>query len=164
MNNILQLKGKFYPRKNTAAFGPMNLPKDASVKSEHIRDLREQLEHILQRWEQDDLIGGALVNVQYRCVVAKSNRLKILLSYAKHAPNDSIRGAKFIYETDQKTGEVIPKHVFTHYVPLDAIQKAIDLLRECERHIDKVYDGEIKRTDTEKMAYFIMTESQRPIF
>ena len=62
-------------------------------------------------------------------LLTKSNRLKILLSENSKSPAESIRGAKFIWEPDED-GKEIQKHVFTHYVSLKAIERAIDVLSE----------------------------------
>ena len=101
MNNILQLKGRFEPRPNTTKPGPAVLPKGKSVSSAHIRTLQGQLEGILKHWSEHKEIAGALVSVHYKHVVAKSNRLRILLAESSRSPVESIRGAKFGWETDE---------------------------------------------------------------
>ena len=80
VNNILQLKGKFQHRQNLNTFGPTNLPKGAVVDEEHLNALAKQLQSILVYWNENNDIGGALVSVHYKHVVAKSNRLKVLLA------------------------------------------------------------------------------------
>ena len=89
MNSILQLKGRFEQRSNTTRPGPANLPKGKSVSSSHIRTLKTQLEEILVHWTKHKEIAGALVSVHYKHVVAKSNRLKILLAESGKTPVDS---------------------------------------------------------------------------
>ena len=79
MNNLLQLKGQFKQRKNSNVFGPINLPKGAVVTAEHIKDMAVQLKNLENHWQTDRRIGGALISVHYKCIVAKSNRLQILL-------------------------------------------------------------------------------------
>lgn len=79
MNNILQLKGKFQQRKNLSGFGAVNLPKGAKVTAEHINKLKKQLMQLENYWKKEQTIGGALISVHYKCIVAKSNRLQILL-------------------------------------------------------------------------------------
>ena len=80
MNNILQLKGQFQKRKAPSGFGPVNLPKGKSVSVEHVLKLKKQLQDIVLFWSKEKIIKGALVSVHYRKVVAKSNRIQILLS------------------------------------------------------------------------------------
>ena len=151
MNNILQLKGRFEQRPNTTKPGPAVLPKGKSVSSAHIRTLQGQLEGILKHWSEHKEIAGALVSVHYKHVVAKSNRLRILLAESGKSPVDSIRGAKFVWETDED-GEEIQKHVFTHYISLKALEKAITLLKNTADVIDSGYEGEITSKDTERIA------------
>lgn len=151
MNNILQLKGRLEQRPNTSKPGSPKLPKGRSVSSLHLFELSEQLKRILQYWETNRDINGALVSVHYRHIVAKSNRLKILLSENSRSPAESIRGAKFVWEADER-GKEIQKHVFTHFVSLKAIEKAIDVLNETIAVIEKYFDGTITCEETEKIA------------
>lgn len=151
LNNILQLKGHFEQRPNPSRPGMPNLPKNARVSAKHIRKLRNQLKSILNYWEENTVIKGALVSVHYKRIVAKSNRLRILLSSTGQSPVASIRGAKFEWEPNQN-GTLIQKHVFTHYVPLHALTKAIDLLSVVANIIDEGYRGEISSDDTENIV------------
>lgn len=146
MNSILQLKGQFDHKKNTNQFGSTNLPVGKSVTSLHIDDLRNELISILNFWRNDTLIDGALVSVHYKHVVAKSNRIKALLvKNSTMKANDSIRGAKF--EGSQPN----IKHVFTHYVPLDAIQESIRRLSVCANIVNESYNGTISYSDIVKL-------------
>lgn len=151
MNPILQLKGRLNQRANPNRPGKLELPKNSFVKATHIRRLQKQLQDIWIYWKQHTEINGALVSVHYKRVVAKSNRLSILLSYPGHQATDSIRGAKFEWETNQ-SGEKIQKHVFTHYVPLEAISKAIGFLDTTAAIIEKYYKGQINKEDTDKIT------------
>ena len=150
MNNILTLKGRFEQRPNTSSFGPLNLPKKKFVTAAHLRTMSAQLQDILKFWGQHREIAGALVSVHYKHVVAKSNRLRILLSDNSKAPTASIRGAKFIWEPD-KDGNSIQKHVFTHYIPLMTLQRSSELLSKAADVIDSGYSGKIGSADTEKI-------------
>lgn len=94
MNSILQLKGRFEQRSNRSRPGSPKLPKGKSVSASHLRELEKQLERILVYWTENKDIRGALVSVHYKHIVAKSNRLKILLSENGKSPTESIRGAK----------------------------------------------------------------------
>ena len=140
MNNILQLKGRFEQRPNSSKPGSPKLPKGKSVSSLHLIQLSEQLKRILQYWKTNTDINGALVSVHYTHIVAKSNRLKILLSENSKSPAESIRGVKFIWEPDED-GKEIQKHVFTHYISLKAIENAIEVLSETISVIEKYFNG-----------------------
>lgn len=147
MNNILQLKGKFQQRKNTNAFGPINLPKGSKVTAEHVKNLKDQLLNLESYWRKEQTIGGVLVSVHYKCIVAKSNRLQILLGEKNMHPNMSIRGAKFVDVYNMKH-ELIKKHVFTYFISFEALRKSIQYLEKCETIIKKYYHGEINDQDT----------------
>lgn len=146
MNNLLELKGQFMHRKNTSAFGPLNLPKGSVVTEEHLHDLKEQLSGVLETWIEDTTIRGALVSVHYKTVIAKSNRIQILLSDAGKKPNDSVRGAKFVWENTFE--RMRQKHVFTHFVSLEAIRKSIQILETTTKIVSEEYGGEITEGNT----------------
>ncbi len=150
MNNILALRGKFEGRQNSSSFGPTNLPPNTIVKSESLVALQQQLIRILGFWENNQhIIGGALVNVCYKHVVAKSNRLKILLAEGSKSPNNSIRGVKFVWETDKVNNK--QKHVFTHFVSLAVIRDTIEKLEEALNTINEFYDGTITHEKTKEI-------------
>lgn len=151
MNNILQLKGRFEQRQNRSKPGSPKLPKGKSVSSLHLIELSEQLKRILQYWKTNTDISGALVSVHYTHIVAKSNRLKILLSENSKSPAESIRGVKFIWEPDED-GKDIQKHVFIHYISLKAIERTIEVLGETISVIEKYFNGNITSEETEKIA------------
>lgn len=146
MNNLLELKGQFMHRKNPSAFGPLNLPKGSVVTEEHLHDLKEQLSGVLATWIEDTTIHGALVSVHYKTVIAKSNRIQSLLSDAGKKPNDSVRGAKFVWEDTPEGRE--QKHVFTHFVSLEAIRKSIQMLDTAAIIVHEDYGGQITERNT----------------
>jgi len=148
LNSILQLKGQFQKRKGLSGFGPTNLPKGATVTALHVRGLKKQLQDILSYWKGERTIGGALVSVHYMCIVAKSNRLQVLLAEGSRHPNQSIRGAKFV-EGYNSQNKKVPKHVFTYFLSLDSLEKSVKYLEACEKVIQNNYHGEISYTDTE---------------
>ena len=129
VNSILQLKGRFEQRPNGSRPGSPKLPKGKSVSALHLYELAKQLEIILEYWKNNTDINGALVSVHYKHIVAKSNRLKILLAESSKSPTESIRGVKFVWEPDE-TGKEIQKHVFTHFISLKAIEKSIEVLKQ----------------------------------
>lgn len=147
MNELLQLKGRFDKRGNEG-MGPIGLPAHKKVTSEHIGELICQLIKVKEYWSDKEDIAGVIVSVHYIRVVAKSNRLKILLADIGKRPVDSIRGAKFVIEADDE-GKKIHKHVFTHYVQTSAIDKAINNLQVVKKIVDTDYNGCITTEDIE---------------
>ena len=150
MNNILHLKGQFKHRKNPNVFGPTNLPKDSVVTAEHIEELKMQLENLESYWHTDRRIGGALISVHYKRIVAKSNRLQILLGEKNQHPNLSIRGAKFVDGLNDKNA-MVKKHVFTYFISLEALRKSIEYLEKCQEVLERYFEGEITDEDTTRV-------------
>lgn len=150
MNGLLQLKGIFEKRGNQS-MGPIGLPANKKVTSEHIEELTRQLFKIKEYWADKDDIAGLIVSVHYIRVVAKSNRLKILLADVGKKPVDSIRGAKFVTGRNSQ-GKTTHKHVFTHYVQVSAIDKTINNLCIVKEIVDADYDGCITTEDIEKLG------------
>ena len=151
MNSILQLKGRFEQRSNGSRPGSPNLPKGKSVSASHLYELAKQLNIILDYWTKNTDIKGALVSVHYKHIVAKSNRLKILLSENGKSPTDSIRGVKFVWEPDD-AGKEVQKHVFTHFVSLQAIEKSIEVLNKTATIIEKHYGGSVDSEIIEELG------------
>lgn len=110
--------------------------------------MKLQLASILEYWRKEQTIGGALISVHYMCIVAKSNRLQLLLGEKGEHPNQSIRGAKFVdgYNTANK---MVKKHVFTYFISLEALKKSISILEKCENIINENFHGEITDKETE---------------
>lgn len=142
MNDILYLKGTFHEEKNKSTFGQPNLPKGKFVYSKHINELILQLERILKFWQENKDIKGALVSVHYIHVIAKSNRIKVMLSENNKSPNHSIKGSKFGSVSDEN-GNKIRNHIFTHYIKLQTIMKTIANLKKVSQIIENDYKGKI---------------------
>lgn len=151
MNNILQLKGRFDQRPNGSRPGAPKLPKGKNVRAEHLRALLKQLNEIYIYWHSNTDIGGALVSVHYKHIVAKSNRIKAVLAEGSKSPTESIRGAKFVWEKDDED-KIIQKHVFTHFVKLETLEKTIELLDKVATVIETKYSGELTSDECEKIA------------
>ncbi|MBD5496020.1 MAG: S8 family peptidase [Lachnospiraceae bacterium] len=109
-------------------------------------------------WNQEKTINGALVSVHYRKVVAKSNRIQILLSDSGKHPNQSVRGSKFSegYNEDNK---LVKKHVFTHFLAIESLQKSVVLLDQCAAVIQNFYNGKISNDDTEHINVGVYNDS-----
>ena len=165
MNNLIQLKGRFQTRQNTNTIGPVNIPAGKYVQLTHIEELILQLEQIRNYWIKDKTIEGALISVHYIGIVAKSNRIKSILTNGRKSPNDSIVGAKFNLEKNADN-KVIQKHVFTHYLEtknIDAnivkLKKAASIMRKqygdiiSQKQIDEVNKGNFESTELSKSAF-----------
>ena len=137
MNSLLQLKGHFEQRSNPNRPGPRNLPAGQAINVSHVSDLKMQLSELAAFWADKTLFTKALVSVHYTDVVAKSNRIKDLLSESPKGANESIVGARF-----DETGDGI-KHVITHCVFRDTIKKAVAELDECIKVLNTHFSGKL---------------------
>ena len=119
MNNTLRLKGKF-GRGNAQHPGPPSLPANAVVTTNQIQDRLDDLHQIIAYWKTQPTFIDQLVEVRYKTIVAKSNRVKRLLSSHDKSANDSIVGAAFGTNQNGK-----PCHVITYYVKMGTIESTL---------------------------------------
>lgn len=149
MNGVLQLRGTFNKQKSGGKPGAPNMPKrnDASVSVERIGSLIADLKALEKFWQKDSLINGALIDVHYNCVVAKSNRIGgYLLSKGQKTTNDSVRGARFV---DANTPS--PKHVITHFVTDDVIKDSIKKAEISKKILTDKFGGNISHDEIAKI-------------
>ena len=133
MNNILQLKGEFTQRRNDGRPGPANLLKNTCVDAHHINELIIELKQLKVFWNNERYLTGALISIYYVDVIAKSRRIKTLFSKGNIKPNDTMVGAKFC------KGE--PKHIITHYIPLEFIDLTINKLEIAVKILNDEFNG-----------------------
>jgi hypothetical protein len=149
MNNVLQLKGTLSKRKSGGRPGPPNMPKSngASVDVARLDKLISDLTTLGKFWQKETLIDGALVDVHYITVVAKSNRISELFHNGENQKsNDSIVGARFV-----DAGTSKPKHVITHYVTDAIIENSANKLSVCKKILTDEFGGIIGHDDITKI-------------
>lgn len=146
MNDILNLKGHFEQRKNPNRPGARNLPANQKIEVSHIINLRKQLEELAEYWKDKFLFKNALVSVHYKDVVAKSNRIRDLLSESPNGANESIVGAKFSDGSERE-----PRHIITYCIEKATITKTIQKLDDCISIIQNLFSGEIDFKTIEKI-------------
>ena len=131
MNNTLRLKGKF-ERGNAQHPGPPSLPANAIVTTNQILDRLNELHQIIAYWKTQPTFIDPFIEVRYKTIVAKSNRVKRLLSSHNKSANDSIVGAAFGTNQNGK-----PCHVITYYVKMGTIEstlKDLEIAKEILTH------------------------------
>ena len=141
MNATLQLKGTFEQRKNPSTFGSPNLPSGESIDANKLSELLSDLERLLEYWQQDNTLSGALISVYYNKIAAKSNRIQRIIS----SNNNSIRGAKF-HDNDS------PKHIITHFISLSELEQSIQEVSEAITILNEKFDGKISHDIIEKIT------------
>lgn len=140
MNNILQLKGAFQQRPSTNRPGYPNIPKNSTpVTSEHLKKLSKKLELLRKYWAEEKIIDGALIDIYYTKVVAKSNRISGFFSRGKISSNSSVVGARFSNNENEKE----KRHIITHYVNDEIINYTLDKLNKSIRLLDDKFGGSI---------------------
>lgn len=136
MNSLIRLTGDFQTARGSRP-GPATLPAKGTVTTDKVSHIRESLETVLSKWPKDAIIKDILVSVEYRQIVAKSNRIREMLNGRRdQEPELSIRGARYLDFNGNR-----PRHLMTHYVPETTILSTIDELRECERIVVDNFDG-----------------------
>ncbi len=151
MNNILMLSGKIQHRSHkSSGFGLPSLPaKSKPVNVEKIKRIKNELESILEYWKNDTRFGGALITVYYNKIVAKSNRMQVLLKKDNANINSSIKGSRF----EKIDGKI--KHVFTYFVSLETINKTIEILEKCIEILNDGYNGSINKDELKKVGELV---------
>ena len=141
MNDILLLKGKMLFQKAPKRPPTPDFKPGFEIKATVVEKQRTELEGIHNRFAADRGLGGALVGVYYKRVVPKSGRLDILLSLSGNsAAEKTIRGARF-EDIMREDGKVKSRHVFTHFLPLESLKKAIDNLSWVYNTLVNDFDG-----------------------
>jgi len=161
MNQILKLSGRFLHGTKSPMKGAAQIPINGILNISKIEKLIDDLEAVIDFWENHKSGFPPLVAVQYISVIAKSNRVSKLFSSSGKSPNSCIVGAKF-------SSELNPRHIITYCVPLKALKVSLETLedtmeiitRQFEGMIDyealmKVSKGEtrLQKTDTSKSAF-----------
>lgn len=146
MNDVLQLRGAFQERPSSGRPGSPNVPKNSkSVTSAHLFKLTKELSDLYDYWEKETLISGALVDVRYIDVIAKSNRISAYFNKGKK-PNESVVGARFDNTLVNK-----PKHIITHYVMNEVILDSITKVENSAKLLDAVFNGSASHTDLDEI-------------
>ena len=144
MNELLQLKGRFEQKARNTTLGSPNLPTNGVLNVEHLRELKSELEYLLEYWKGNTVINGALISVFYTDIIPKSRRITGTFANGNIHSNDSVVGARFI--NNDKI-----KHVITHYVSLELLKKTIEFYELTIDALTTLFEGVISYTDIEKM-------------
>ena len=122
MNKVLELRGKFNQAPNPNRPGAPSLPKQGSVCITDLERLVQSLEKVLRYWTESPRLFKPLVAIQYKSIVAKSNRMGTILNEGSGTANATIVGAKFSNDTQ-------PKHIITHCIDVHTIERGLQKLR-----------------------------------
>ncbi|MFA6105807.1 MAG: S8 family peptidase [Patescibacteria group bacterium] len=149
MNDLLQLKGSFQQRPSKNRPGFRNIPKNAPpVTSKYLTTLSVGLEQLGEYWKKEKVLGGALIDVRYTTVVAKSNRISGFFSKGQMHANSTVVGARFSDSDREK------KHIITHFVHGDIIDDTIEKLSKSIILLNIEFKGSIDADGLEKLGSF----------
>ena len=147
-NDVFELKGTFEQRTRDSRPGRVTLPKGAEITSEKLEKLTHQLIELKKFWIDEKYVNGALINIQYRQLVAKSNRVVRLFSFSKPTANDSIVGVKF---TESESN---PKHIITYHLQISDLERTIEEIRRATQLLNtefkRIINDEFFDDDNEK--------------
>lgn len=136
MNNLLELKGKFF-HSNREFFGfEISMNSRIEVTSNYLERLTTQLVEIKNFWNNTERpFKGILISVHYNKIVAKSNRICGLFKGKKS--NSAIVGAKFNEEKN--------KHIITYYINCEDLDKSIKLLLIAKKILSENFQGSVNK-------------------
>lgn len=137
MNDILELRGVFEQKKNTSQPGAKRLQKETTVSTKDFDRLINNLHTVLDYFSHVKEIKDVLLSVNYKRVLAKSNRISELFKKGDKHPNDAIVGAKFNILNGRKA------HTITYYLEREQIIDAIDKLKSVKLALSELFDGSI---------------------
>ena len=146
MNDIIQLQGPMNHRRNSSQPGPSALPQNSSVSSSKIRSLENKLLSVIRFWENESSEITPLVSVEYISIIAKSNRIRTLLSKGSKPSNSFIVGAKF-------SGESNPKHIITYCIDIDSMRESERKLHIAADIIDSGFNGTISSQELDLITH-----------
>lgn len=114
------------------------MPANVSVASIKVRKLRDLLMAVSEYWEKTPHLYNPLVAVRYERIIAKSRRIRRLLSESgSTSSNATIVGARFMDNGSRK------QHVITHCVSEESLQRSISDLADLAECIDVLCGGVI---------------------
>lgn len=135
-NRIIQLKGEISHMPHPIGGSSPTLPAGAVVTTTHLNSLKKDLEDVQSYWENNELIEGVLVSVEYTRIVAKSNRIKELFKGEK-----IIRGCKFTSDGQ--------RHIITYYLSKEDLTESIGKLESALKILEGQFGGELNSAQFE---------------
>ena len=129
MNPLLQVKLRFAKEKNTQVPGARNLRANAETSSEKLDKLISDLKTVLRFYHNSPkIVEKIMIDANYNDIIAKSNRVQVLLKPVGKAPNDCVVGARF---SEAPEGE--ENHIITYYIDENTIQSTIQDLETAKK-------------------------------
>ena len=138
MNPLLQVKLRFTKERNSQQPIVKNLRANASTSEDKVIALIESLRAVKRFYlTTPKVIENMLVDVNYNDIIAKSNRIQVLLKPRGKTANDIIVGARF-----SPAEEGSENHIITYYADPMTVDRTIAELEIIRRFIKERLDGE----------------------
>lgn len=149
MNHLIELKGHFtsFSPSNRQRGGPV-IPKGQQVNVDDLRQLKNDLENVYIFWQEDSYLEDALVDVRYRQVIAKSNRMGELIKEPGIPTNNSVVGSEYSEFNDK------PCHLITYRFSLKGIRESLQDIENSLRIMTDYFEGVITHEDMYKINRF----------
>ncbi|QVJ95990.1 S8 family peptidase [Mycoplasma mycoides] len=145
MNEILEIKPKFFYEEFSALGGSIKLPKNSKpVSLDHLLKLKKDLENVYLFWIKKQVSFNPIVSVYYKRIIAKSNRIKGLFKSTLDENNELIVGSRF-YDDSEK------KQIITYCVSLRDLNKALDNLEQIIEIVKKYFSNGVSYEIIEKI-------------
>ncbi|MDB5160195.1 MAG: serine protease [Candidatus Saccharibacteria bacterium] len=144
MNDTLQLKGTFQHKPHGGKPGSPNVPNGQSVSVDHLHKLLGELKSLRSYWVDEKLLSGALIDVCYKDVVAKSRRVSCYFAIGNTTSNSTVVGARF-------TDGVEKKHIITHYVGMAVLDSTIERIERSIKLLESVFGGALSHAQMGSM-------------
>ncbi|QIN43218.1 S8 family peptidase [Mycoplasma capricolum subsp. capripneumoniae] len=125
MNELLEIKPKFFYEEFSGSGGSIKLPKNSKpVNLDHLLKLKKDLENVCLFWIKKQVNFNPIVSVYYKRIIAKSNRIKGLFKNTLDENNELIVGSRFYDDNNEK------KQIITYCVSLKDLHKSLDNLKQ----------------------------------
>ena len=154
MNKVIELRGTFYGAPPPKPSPKVQLPVGAVVTVQIIQKIRDSLSEIDTFWSQLDYPFNPLVSIQYREVIAKSNRMGNLLKEPSKSINKTIVGSKF-----SVTKPV--RHIITHCIKQETIQEGLKRLELLQIIVEELFKGAISAETLNELSSNEAVEKDR---
>lgn len=134
MNELLEIKPKFFYEEFSGSGGSIKLPKNSKpVNLDHLLKLKKDLENVCLFWIKKQVNFNPIVSVYYKRIIAKSNRIKGLFKNTLDENNELIVGSRFYDDNNEK------KQIITYCVSLKDLHKSLDNLKQIIQIVKTIF-------------------------
>lgn len=157
MNSILQVKLQLADERNKQRPQARNLRAHDETTTEKIDTLIETLRAVLRYYRSmPRVLNNILVDINYNDIIAKSNRVQVLLKPPRKSTNDIVVGGRFSDAPDGKEN-----HIITYYVDTETIENTLRELEEARRFLSERLAGKATASNFNEPRCIIQYDGYR---